>query len=131
MSTLGETDAEIRDRGAIDGGLEVLVGGVMVICFVLLIVEATAFWHSRNIMDAAAAEAARVAAAFDGSCNQATSAGRALVTRRAGGWAETVEVACARDGDLVTVRITGHSPGILFGRLGFEVAVAESAPVER
>ena len=42
------------------------------LALVLLLVETVSFWHARNVFDEAAAEGARVAAAFDGSCAAGT-----------------------------------------------------------
>ena len=120
-----------RDRGGIDGGLEVMFGGIMIIAFVLIIVEAAAFWHSRNIFDDAASEGARVAAAFDGTCAQGSATAIALIERRAANWADSVVVACEPTATAITIRITGHSPGVLFGRAGIDIHVTESAPSER
>ncbi len=122
-----------RDRGAIDGGLEIMFGGIMIICFVLVVVEASAFWHSRNIFDEAAAEGVRVAAAFDGTCAQGRAAAADLISRRAENWADGVDVRCQRDAasGVAEIEITGHSPGILFGNAGIDIHVRESAPIER
>ncbi len=122
-----------RDRGAVDGGLEIMFGGIMVICFVLVIVEASAFWHSRNIFDEAAAEGVRVAAAFDGTCAQGRAAAADLIARRAQNWADGIDVQCQRDAISggAEIEITGHSPGILFGNAGIDIHVRESAPIEQ
>ena len=119
------------DRGAIDGGLEIMFGSVAMICFVLLIVESVSFWHARNVFDQAAAEGARVAAAFDGTCNQGTSTARSLLERQAGGWSSGVAVSCSETGGIVTVTITGTTPGVLFDSAGFRASVTQSAPREQ
>lgn len=119
------------DRGAADGGLEILFGAVAMICLVLLIVETVSYWHSRNVFDEAAAEGARVAAAFDGTCAGGTSTARSLLERRAGGWSSGVSVGCSEADGIVTVTISGATPGVLFGSAGFAATVTESAPRER
>ena len=119
------------DRGAVDGGLEILFGGIAIIFFVLLIVETVGYWHARNIFDEAAAEGARVAAAFDGTCTQGTAEAEALIQQRASSWANGVQVTCAENAGIVTVTVTGATPGVLGGSTGFTARVSESAPKEQ
>lgn len=119
------------DRGAIDGGFEIMFGSVAMICFVLLIVESVSFWHARNVFDEAAAEGVRVAAAFDGTCTAGTSTAQSLLDRRAGGWSSGVQVLCSEADGIVTVTITGTTPGVLFDSAGFRASVTESAPREQ
>ena len=119
-----------RDRGAVDVSVQMLFGSVAVLFALLLVFEAVAFWHARNVFDEAAAEGARVAAAYDGTCNDGVAAARAMVGRMAGSWAEQVDVVCT-DAEMVTVTVTGHTPGVVGDALGFEVSVAESAPREK
>lgn len=119
------------DCGAADGGLEIMFGAVAMICFVLLIVETVSYWHSRNVFDEAAAEGARVAAAFDGTCTAGTSTARSLLERRAGGWSSGVAVGCREADGIVTITISGSTPGVLFESAGFTASVTQSAPRER
>ena len=51
-----------RDRGAVDVSIQMLFGSIAVIFVMLLIFEVTAFWHTRNVLDEAAAEADKYAA---------------------------------------------------------------------
>lgn len=108
-----------------------MFGAVAMIALVLLIVETTSFWHSRNIFDEAASEGARVAAAFDGTCDVGRSTARSLLERRAGNWATGVAVTCSESAGIVTVTISGTTPGVLFDSAGFRATVTESAPRER
>ena len=119
-----------RDRGAVDVSVQMLFGSVAVLFALLLVFEATAFWHARNVFDEAAAEGARVAAAYDGTCDDGVAAARAMVGRMAGSWADQVGVACT-DGEVVTVTVSGQTPGVVGDALGFAVSVAESAPREK
>ena len=119
------------DRGAIDGGLEIMFGAVAMIAFVLIIVESVSFWHARNVFDEAAAEGVRVAAAFDGTCTAGTSTAQSLLQRRAGGWSSGVTVSCSEADGIVTITITGSTPGVLFDSAGFRATVTESAPREQ
>ena len=63
-----------RDRGAVDVSVQMLFGSVAVLFALLLVFEAVAFWHARNVFDEAAAEGARVAAAYDGTCDDGVAA---------------------------------------------------------
>jgi hypothetical protein len=128
----GDAARRLRgDRGAIDGGLEILFGGVAMIALVLLIVETVSFWHSRNIFDEAAAEGVRVAAAFDGTCTAGTSTARSIIEHRASGWSSGINISCTEADGIVTVTVAGTTPGVLFDSAGFTANVTESAPRER
>lgn len=118
------------DEGAVDVSVQMLFGFVALLFALLLVFEAVAYWHARNVYDEAAVEGARVAAANDGTCADGTTAARAVLSRVAGAWADGAEIACI-DGATVTVTVSGHTPGVLTGGLGFEVRVVESAPKER
>jgi len=109
--------------------IQMLFGSMAVLLTVLLIFEATTFWHARNVYDEAASEGARVAAAYDGSCAQGVAAAKALVRRVAGSWARGLSVSCT-EGVLVTVTVSGSTPGVLGGAVGFRARVTESAPKE-
>jgi hypothetical protein len=119
------------DSGAIDAGLETLFGGVAMIALVLLLVETVSFWHARTVFDEAAAEGARVAAAFDGTCAAGIATTQAVITRRAGGWSSGVDVACSESDGIITVIVSGSTPGVLFDAAGFMASVTESTPKER
>ncbi len=132
--TGAEFDAPRRlrgDRGSIDVGLETLFGGVAMIALVLLLVETVSFWHARNVFDEAAAEGARVAAAFDGTCSAGTSTARESIARRAGGWSSGVDIGCSETDGIVTITISGRTPGVLFDAGGYRASVTESQPKER
>lgn len=119
-----------HDRGAVDVSIQMLAGFVALLMVLLLLFEATAYWHARNVLDEAAAEGARVAAAYDGTCADGVAASKAAVGRSAGSWARRVRVVCSGTAG-VTVTITGTSPGVLGEVLGIRVRVSEYAPKER
>jgi Flp pilus assembly protein TadG len=119
------------DRGAADIGIEMLFGAVMMITLFLLLIEATSFWHARNVLDDAAAEGARVAAAFDGSCDGGVAVARARLSARAGSWATDVSVSCSETDGIVTVVIASTTPGLLSSSTGYQASVTESAPKEQ
>jgi len=120
----------VRDRGAVDVSIEMLVGMLAVIASVLLVVEAVAYWHAHNVFDDAAADGARIAAAYDGTCAEGIEVARASVQRQAGSWADDLQIDCT-DGPLVVVTITGTSPGVVGGSLGMHTRASQSAPRER
>ncbi|WP_420451663.1 TadE/TadG family type IV pilus assembly protein [Ilumatobacter sp.] len=119
------------ERGAVDAGFEILFGATALIALMLLVVETVAYWHARNVFDEAAAEGARVAAAFDGTCAAGSATADRLIERRASGWASGTSVSCVEAGGIVTVTIRGTTPGVLFGSTGLRADVTESAPRER
>lgn len=119
-----------RDRGAVDVSIQMLFGSMAVIMVMLLIFEAVAFWHARNIFDEAASEGARVAAAYDGTCEEGIAVATEMVQRHAGSWAERVSVTCT-EGDIVRVVVAGRTPGVLGERLGMRARAVETAPKER
>ena len=118
------------DRGGLDDPVGILFGTVAIMLFVLILIETVAFWHAHNVFEAAAAEGARVAAAFDGTCTTGTATARASITRRAGGWAAGVTITCREATGEVTITIDGRTPGVV-STLGPHAHVTESAPRER
>lgn len=118
------------DSGAVDVSIQMLFGMVAVLFAMLLVFDTTTYWHGRNVYNEAAAEGARVAAAFDGTCAAGIAAAEESVHSAAGSWARDVRVACT-EGAIVTVTVAGRSPGVLADALGFTMRVSESAPKER
>jgi len=107
--------------------IQMLFGSLAVIMAMLLVFEVAAFWHARNVFDDAAAEGARVAAAYDGTCRQGVTAARTMVRQAAGSWGEGARITCV-DGPVITVNIAGRTPGMLGG--GLVARASESAPKE-
>ena len=120
----------LTDRGAVDVSIEMLFGAVALLLVLFLVFDATAYWHARNVFDDAAADGARSAAAFDGSCDDGVAVARAAIDRHAGDWGSAVSVECVA-GPIVTVTVRGRSPGVLAGAAGMTVAVSQSQPSER
>lgn len=119
------------DRGAADIGIEMMFGSIVMIALFLFLIEVGAYWHARNVLDEAAAEAARVAAAFDGTCAEGIVVAEARAAARGGRWADDVEAVCSDTGEIVTIVITSTTPGFLSSATGYEASVTESAPRER
>jgi hypothetical protein len=130
MTRLAASTATARDRGVVDVSVEMLFGMVAVIAVLLLLFEAVAYWHARNVFDDAASDGVRIAAAYDGSCAAGISAARTAIERQAGSWANDVDIECA-DGATVTIAVSGRTPGVLSGSVGLAARVSESAPRER
>jgi hypothetical protein len=118
-----------RDGGSVDVSIEMLFGTLALILVVLVVFDAVAYWHARNVFDDAAAEGARIAAAFDGSCASGVAAARAELTEHGGSWSRDASVSCS-EGAVVSVTVSGATPGVLGGALGFRAHVTESAPKE-
>lgn len=118
-----------RDQGSVDASIPMLLGSIAVLFVLLLVFEVVAYWHARNVYGDAAAEGARVAAAWDGSCAAGVVAARAVVEGSAGSWAGEVEVTCT-DGPTVAVTVAGRTAGVL-GGAGMHARVTETAPKEQ
>jgi hypothetical protein len=118
------------DRGLADG-VEHLFAATFLILLFLFIAQVVVWWHARNILEQAAAEGARVAAAADGSCGDAPEAASSIADRIGGGWVESVSVSCGGDsiGGLVTVTVSGSTPAFFLpGSLS--VSAVANAPEE-
>ena len=124
------TGSSVRDRGAVDVSIEMLFGTITVLMALMLVFETAAFWHARNVLDDAASDGVRIAAAFDGTCAQGVDVARAAVARHGRSWAGEVEIVCT-DGPLVVLTVTGRTPGVVGDALGMRASVSESAPRER
>ena len=118
-----------HESGAVDVSIQTLFGMMLALGAMLLVVEASAYWHARNVFAEAAAEGARVAAAYDGSCQKGVAAARAMVSTHASGWASGLEVRCQR-GQMVSVTVTARTPGVWAGSLGFRARASEEVPRE-
>jgi hypothetical protein len=119
-----------RDRGGVDVSIEMLFGTLSLLLLIVVVFEAAAYWHARNVLDDAAADGARVAAAFDGTCARGIAVARASVERQAPGWSDDVSIVCT-DGTSRTVTISATTPGLIAEVTGMRVRVSESAPRER
>lgn len=119
-----------KDRGSIDASIEMMAGTILLLVALLVLFEAIAHWHARTVFDDAAADGARVAAAYDGTCSDGIAATQAAIARHAAGWGEQVRVSCT-DGVDVTISVSGPTPGVLASPLRLVASVAQSQPSER
>jgi hypothetical protein len=109
-----------------------LFAAMFLMLLFLFFCQVIVWWHARNILEQSAAEGARVAAAADGSCADATNAAASIATRIGGGWVESLEVSCiggTSEGELITVRVTADTPAFFLpGSLS--VSSVANAPEE-
>ena len=119
------------DRGDI-AGVEILFSTVFLIALFLFICQVVIWWHTRNILEQAAAEGARAAAAADAGCDAADPAASQLAARMGGSWVNSMTVACGgdgADGSIVTVTVSASTP--LFALPGsMQVSAVATAPSE-
>jgi len=116
-----------EDRGDISG-VEILFSAVFLIALFLFICQVVVWWHTRNILEQAASEGARAAAAADGSCAAAAPAAVGLAQRMGGSWVESTNVSCS-PGTIVVVVVTSDTP--MFGVPGsMQVSARATAPAE-
>ncbi len=105
---------------------------MFVILLFLFICQVVIWWHTRNILEQAAAEGARAAAAADAGCDAADPAAAGLARRMGGGWVDTLTVDCGgdgADGSIVTVTVSASTP--MFALLGsLKVSAVATAPSE-
>lgn len=118
------------DIGSADLSVEMMFGTVVLVVSLLVLFEAIAHWHARAVFDDAAADGARIAAAHDGSCEMGVAVARAAIDRHAAGWGRAAQVSCT-DGDDVTVRVVGPTPGVLAASLRLVASVEQTQPNER
>jgi hypothetical protein len=115
------------DRGDISG-VEILFSAVFLIALFLFICQVVVWWHTRNILEQAAAEGARAAAAADASCAAAGPAAVGLAQRMGGSWVSSTNVSCSA-GAIVVVVVTADTP--MFGMPGsMQVSARATAPAE-
>lgn len=118
------------DRGLADG-VEHLFAAAFLILLFLFIAQVVVWWHARNILEQAAAEGARVAAAADGSCGDAPGAASSIADRIGGGWVKSLSITCGGDsaGGLVTVRVSANTPAFFLPG-SWSVSAVANAPEE-
>ena len=101
---------------------------MFLIMLFLFICQVVVWWHTRNILEQAAAEGARAAAAADASCAAAGPAAVGMATRMGGSWVTSTDVSCA-SGSIVVVVVTADTP--MFGLPGsMQVSARATAPAE-
>lgn len=115
------------DRGFVDA-VEQLYGLIFLILISLFFMEVGVWWHARNILEQAAAEGARIAAAADGSCVDGNVAAKAMAERLGGNWVRGSVPECT-EGPIVGVTVTASTPMFLFP-VALNVSARATAPEE-
>jgi len=119
------------DRGDI-AGVEILFSTVFLIAMFLFVCQVVIWWHTRNILEQAAAEGARAAAAADATCDAAEPAASRLAVRMGGNWVNSMTIDCVgdgADGSIVHVTVTANTP--MFALPGtLQVSAVATAPSE-
>ena len=121
-----------RDDRGFSSSIEQLFAIVFLMLLFLFFAQVVVWWHARNILEQAAAEGARAAAAADGTCVDAGPAATSIATRIGGGWVRSMDINCTggtREGELVTVTVTAKTPAFFLpGSL--KVSARANAPEE-
>ena len=118
------------DQGSVDVAVQMLFGSMAFLMVLVLIFETTAYWHARNVFDDAAAEGARVAAAQDGTCAMGVAATRRMIDQHAGRWGRGASVRCTGT-SMITVVVSGPTPGVASSAIGMHATVRAVTPKER
>ena len=123
-----------RARGGDDGttgAIELMIVLPLLVLMIFGVVQTALCWHARNVVEAAAQEASRIATAADGSCAEAERTGAQLGARLGGSFLDgPIGVTCA-DGPTVVVTVSSRALSILPG-IDFPVVAhgGASAPKE-
>jgi Flp pilus assembly protein TadG len=119
------------DRGA-TGAVELMILLPILVLLIFGVVQMALCWHARNVVEATAEEASRVASAVDGSCAEAEARGVELSTRLGGSFLTgATSVACTGT-VTVTVAVRSNALSILPGiRFPVRAETTAAAPKER
>ncbi len=117
-----------HDRGF--STLEAVVVIPVVVILTMLVVQYVMLWHARNVTEAAAQDALRVARGYQAAAAQGQAAGTEYLHNVAGKLLEEFTVTVARGGDSVTVHVHGTVTSVVpFGT--YTVDEYASGPVEK
>jgi type II secretory pathway pseudopilin PulG len=117
-----------HDRGF--STLEAVVVIPVVVITTMLVVQYVMLWHARNVSEAAAQDALRVARGYQAEAAQGQAAGTEYLTNAAGKLLETFTVTVDRGLDVVTVDVWGRVTSVVpFGT--YTVDEYASGPVEK
>jgi len=122
---------DAADAGS-TGALELMIVLPLLVLMIFGIVQMALCWHARNVVEATAQEASRIASAVDGSCAEAQSRGVALGARLGGSFLDgAADVSCV-EGATVVVTVQSHALSILPGvRFPVTARTEVRAPKER
>ena len=115
------------DRGA--AATEVAIAMPLLLMLVLASVHLALWFHARQIVTAAAQEAARSARAYDAVDSDGYTRAEQILTDLGTRSVTGPTVVISRGGGTVTVTVTGHSPVVIPG-LVLDVSATSRSPIE-
>ncbi|MCU0310700.1 MAG: pilus assembly protein [Acidimicrobiales bacterium] len=101
----------------------------MLLVLVLVSVHLALWFHARQIVTAAAQEAARSARAYDAADSDGYARAEQILTGLGTRSVTSPTVAVTRGGGIVTATVTGHSPVVIPG-LVLDVSATSRSPIE-
>jgi|ThiBio_1000_plan_1041568.scaffolds.fasta_scaffold00444_23 type II secretory pathway pseudopilin PulG len=117
-----------HDRGF--STLEAVVVIPVVVILTMLVVQYVMLWHARNVTEAAAQDALRVARGYEAAAAQGQAAGTEYLHNAAGKLLEKFTVTVDRGPAVVTVHVHGTVTSVVpFGT--YTVDESASGPVEK
>jgi hypothetical protein len=119
------------DAGTV-GAVELVIVTPILVMMIFGVVQMALCWHARNIVQATAEEASRVATAADGTCADASARGVDLGRRLGGSFLDGDARVVCTDGATVVITVEADALSILPG-LEFPVRARTetAAPRER
>lgn len=122
-----------RARGERDRGFSTLEAVVVIpaaVIITMLVIQYVMLWHARNVTEAAAQDALRVARGYQAQAEQGQAAGTEYLHNTAGRLLDEVTVTVHRAGQIVTVHVHGTVTSVVpFGT--YHVDEYASGPVEK
>jgi Flp pilus assembly protein TadG len=115
------------DRGA--AATEVAIAMPLLLMLVLASVHLALWFHARQIVTAAAQEAARSARAYDAADSDGYTRAEQILTGLGTRSVTNPTVVISRGGGTVTATVTGHSPVVIPG-LVLDVSASSRSPIE-
>lgn len=116
------------DRGF--STLEAVVVIPVVVIITMIVVQYVLLWHARNVTEAAAQDALRVARGYQAAAAQGQAAATEYLHNAAGKLLENFTITVDRGTDLVTVHVHGTVTSVVpFGT--YTVDESASGPVEK
>lgn len=120
-------------RSESDGGFSTLEAVVViptVVIITMLVVQYVLLWHARNVTEAAAQDALRVARGYEAAAAQGRAAGTEYLHNAAGKLLEKFTMTVDRGTDLVTVHVRGTVTSVVpFGT--YTVDESAAGPIEK
>ena len=121
-----------RDDSGATGAVELMIVLPILVLMIFGVVQMALCWHARNIVEATAQEASRVATAVDGTCAEAETRGAELSVQLGGSVLTGPAVVTCAGGLTVTVVVRSNALSILPGiRFPVRAQSTAAAPKER